>query len=53
MPKAEFEAYLRNPPAIQEKFLIEIKCMQQDLMGVEKPLTQSAIVLVKFNLENK
>ena len=42
---------MRNPGAIQEKFLVEVKCVEQDVLGAPKTKIQSTIILVKFSLE--
>jgi hypothetical protein len=42
---------LRNPGVIQEKFMVEVKSVEQDAFGTPKTKIQSTIIFVKFSIE--
>lgn len=53
LPLDSFESYLRNPATLQEKFQIEFSCLERDLLGTDKRVTQVVNLVVRFNLEQR
>ena len=52
LPREDFESYLHSPnPVSLEKFLIDFKYKELDVVGREKVITQSAYMTVRFHTE--